>query len=129
MMTFMAGARRIFAATLAFSVCLAGAASAEDAAMRANRSAYEAAIKCFIANGIVAGDKREDGDKVEQAVFEGKARESFEIANKAGAALGYTGSHINEDFGLAQASEMPRLVKDSGYFKRTAAICKGLGLM
>src|SRR5580704_1215538 len=110
------------ACTLAFAV---GTATAQDDAMtRGNRMAYDSAIQCFIADGIVAGDERKDGNAAKQAALEAKARESFDIATRAGTALGYSGTRVNQDFGLAQASEMPRLMTDSAYFKRTAETCK-----
>ena len=126
-------ARRLLAVALVACAWLgAGAAtadSADDAVSKANSMAYEAAIKCFIADGILTGDEREKGDKAKEATFEAKARQSFETAEKLGDALGYSGTHVNEDFGLAQAREMAKLMYDSAYFKRTAQTCKALGLM
>ncbi len=117
--------------TICASVCANGgtAVAQDDASARANRMAYDSAILCFIANGIVAGDYRRDGNGPKQADFEAKARESFDIATRAGDALGYSGTRVNQDFGLAQTEETPRLVRDPAYFRKTAAMCKSLGLM
>jgi hypothetical protein len=123
-------ARRFIAAVPALVLgVLAGSAFAEDDATRANHIAYDAAIKCFIANGILTGDEREKGDRAREAIFEAQARQSFEIAVKLGDALGYSGTRVNEDFGLAQTREMSKLMNNSAYFKSTAATCKALGLM
>jgi hypothetical protein len=111
------------------ALCAGTAAAQDDAAAHANRSAYEAAIKCFVADGIVAGDYRRDGNQVAQAALEAKARESFDIATRAGDALGYSGTRVYQDFGLAQAEEVPRLVREPAYFRKAAAMCKALGLM
>ena len=124
---------RLWPAVLTICACVCAdvgtAVAQDDAVTRANRMAYDSAIKCFIANGIVAGDWRRDGDKAKQAVFEAKARESFDIATKAGDVLGYSGTRINQDFGLAQSEDMPRMMTDNAYFKSTVAMCKSLGLM
>ncbi len=113
----------------ALALCAGTAAAQDNSIARANRMAYDSAILCFIADGIVAGDARRAGDQERQATLEAKARESFDIALKAGDALGYSGTRINEDFGLAQSSEATRLVTDGAYFRSTAARCKQLGLM
>ena len=123
------GVRQSVVALALYGCLSVSAAAGEDAMTRANRSAYEAAMTCFVANGIVTGDKRQSGDKKQEAVFEAKARQSFDIAVQLGHKLGYSGTHINEDFGLAQAREIGRLMTDSAYFRRTAATCKALGLM
>lgn len=91
--------------------------------------AYDVAIKCFIANGILSGDREDAGDKSGAASYEAKARQSFDVAGKLGAALNYSGSRINQDFGLAQAHELPRLVRDAGYLRRVSAMCRSAGLM
>jgi hypothetical protein len=125
--------RRLVAAALVVCVCLcadaAVADSADDAVARANRMAYETAIKCFIVDGIATGDQRDAGDKAKASAFESKARESFDTATKLGDALGYSGSRVNQDFGLAQAYELPKMIKDSGYYRKAAAVCKALGLL
>lgn len=114
---------------LALALLAPPAGASEDAPTRANRMAYEAAMKCFIANGIVTADMRREGNKMQEAAFEARARQSFEIAVKLGDKLGYSGTRVNEDFGLAQTRETVRLMNDGAYFKRTAATCKALGLM
>jgi hypothetical protein len=102
--------------------------TSEDASTRANRIAYESALKCFVAEGSVAGREKDAGDKVQQAAYEGRARQSFDIANALGGKLGYSGSHISQDFGLAQTEELPKLVSDPQHLKRVLATCEALGL-
>ncbi len=128
--------RRLTACALACAVALAVTSAVaaadsdgDDAVLRADKMAYDSAIKCFIANGIVAGDWHRDGNSAKQLASEAKARESFDLATRAGETLGYSGTRMNEDFGLAQTAELPRMMTDVAYFKRTAATCKALGLM
>lgn len=116
------------AALLLASLCFPAHAS-EDAAAHANRVAYDAAMKCFIADGILTADKRRQGNKAGEAAFEAKARQSFEVAVQLGQKLGYSGTRVNEDFGLAQTRETARLMSDTAYFHQTANMCKVLGLM
>jgi hypothetical protein len=125
--------RRRIAAALALYICLgigsAAANSTDDAVGRANRMAYDSAMRCFVANGLIAGRARDRGDKQLQAAYEAKARASFDIAVNLGQVLGYTGSRVNQDFGLAQSEELPKLVGDEAHLERVKANCKALGLM
>jgi hypothetical protein len=122
-------ARRFSAAALAFSAFLsAGAALADDAATGASRSAYDWAVKCFVANGSARGTSSDGGDAVKAAAFERRARVSFDTASALADKLGYSGSRFNQDLGLAQAQELPKFVKDLAYLRSTEATCKALGL-
>jgi hypothetical protein len=95
---------------------------------RANRMAYDIAMRCFVANGVARGNSRDAGDPTQAAAYEAKARRSFNAASNLGDALGYTGTRINQDFGMAQADELPKLVNNAGYLKRTLATCASGGL-
>lgn len=105
------------------------AQSTDDPVMRANRGAYEAAIKCFIANGHASGLRERAGDPEKAKYYDAKAHLSFDTATKLGAALQLSGSQIDEDFGTAQARELPTMVTDQKYFGVIVANCKALGLM
>lgn len=120
--------RTIFSIALAVSLG-ANAVGADDATARANTMAYRAAMKCFVANGHAVGLRQRAGDTAKAAVYESKARLSFDTAVKLGRALGYSGDRINEDFGLAQTRELPPMVTDQRYFISAVATCKALGLM
>jgi hypothetical protein len=113
----------------AFSVGITSAQPAEDAITRGNRLAYEASMKCYVANGVARSDAQDKGKADLTALYEAKARQSFDIAVKLGGVLGYPGSHINEDFGLAETRELPKMVADVAYFRAAASTCKAMGLM
>jgi len=119
--------RGVLAGTL--TVLLLGSASASSAGTASDKTAYDAAMQCFIANGVEKGNRRDVGDAKGAAAFEAKAREDFDIAVTLGKTLGFSGNRINQDFGMAQADQLPKLVKDRAYFERTAATCRQLGLM
>lgn len=116
---------------MAAALCLwiGSAARAEDAVTRANRMAYAAAMKCFVVNGIARGDQQDAHDEAKAASFERMARKSYDAAVKLGNALGYSGSRMDQDFGMAQTYELPKMLKDTGYYRSSATTCKALGLM
>ena len=100
-----------------------------DAVTRANLMAYELAMKCFVANGAARGDNLDAGDNATAATFEAGARKSFDTARKLGDVLGYSGSRQDQDFGLAQARELPRFVADKAYLRKSLSTCKAVGLL
>jgi hypothetical protein len=122
-------ARRSIAAALAFCFYSPVAtAHADDATTQADRSAYDWAVKCFVANGSARGTSNDAGDTAKAAAFERRARSSFDTASALADKLGYTGSRFNQDLGLAQAQELPKFVKDVAYLRSTEATCKSLGM-
>jgi hypothetical protein len=129
----MAAGRSASAAlTTAFALLCASGAAAQNndvAAQRGDQLAYGYAMTCFVANGVVLGDYQKRGDSVDAASSDGKARRSFDTATALGAKLGFSGDRINQDFGLVQARELPRMVSDPAYFRKAATTCKALGLM
>ena len=116
-------------AMVALLPAVAGAQSDDDAAQRGNRQAYEASIKCFVVLGMLVGDAKDAGKPELAATYDRQARQSFDFALQLGGKLGLTGTHMNEDFGMAQTNELPKLVKDKAYFRSSAATCKALGLL
>ncbi len=125
--------RRRLAAALAACACLgvgsAVADSTDDAVRKANEMAYSSAMKCLVADGLLAGRYRDAGDATRQRAYEASARQSFDIAEKLGEALGYSENRINQDFSLAHTEELPTLVSDAAHLRRLTASCKALGLM
>ena len=121
----------VFAAALAFTgnagSTLAQTASGSNAP--AYRMAYQSAMKCFVANGIIAGDQRREGDAVKAALYEQKAKEAFELAFRAGRKVGLSDARIRTDIDQAQTRELPLMMRDDAYFKRAAGECRALGLM
>ena len=112
-------------------VCAGGgmASAADDAATRASRTAYEASLKCFVADGIAVGDAQKVHDAAKESYYDTKARLAFDTGVKLGRKLGLANGHINEDFALVQARELPDMIADTGYYKNAVAYCKALGLM
>ena len=118
-----------FAALSALVWLGSSSAQAEDTTTNANRTAYDAAIKCFIANSVAKGNSSDAGYAAQAATYETKARESFDIAVTLGKTLGYSGGRINQDMGMAQGVELPKLVQDEAYFRQAVTTCQALGLM
>lgn len=110
-------------------VVTAHAESDAAALQRANRMAYDAAIKCFVAASVATGEREDAGDRDAATRYEHSARKSFDTASALGEKLGFSGSRINQDFGMAQAAQLPKLVRDLNYYRDTAAMCRALGLM
>jgi hypothetical protein len=113
---------------VAIAAALLVSSHVADAANSSNETAYNAAIKCFVTDGYVAGRKERAGDRAQQAVYEKNARTAFDVASALGGKLGYSGSRINQDFGLAQTSELPKLASDSDHVEHMTSTCSALGL-
>ena len=106
-------------------------ASAQDdpATTQANRAAYQAAMKCFVVAGTATGERRDAGDTAKAEMYETKARKAFDTAVRLAGMLGYDRDKVDQDFGLAQAQELPKMVKDIDYYRRSAATCRAIGLL
>ena len=104
-------------------------AKTADAVRQSDLAAYEATMKCFVANGVLAGTRRDVKDAAGVASAEANARRAFDLAVQFGHKLGYSENRINADFGLAQGRDLPKLVNDPAYVRETAATCRALGLM
>ncbi len=102
----------------------AGAVSVEDV-----RSAYEATLKCFIANGNARRERLNAGDQEGADRYDASGERSYDGAFKLGGVLGLSDEQINRDLKEAENKELPRMVKDRSYFIDAVATCKGLGLM
>ena len=101
----------------------------DDSVARANRIAYDAAIKCAVANSLAGDDRHDAGDEAGAAAYKSKSRRSFDLTYTLGGKLGYEQNQIAHDLDFAQLSEMPKMVRDRSYFMSTAATCKALHLM
>ena len=86
----------------------------------ARRSAYEAALKCFVANGSAYGDAQKAGDAAEAA--------AFDAAVRLGELLGHSGTRVEQDFRLTQMRELPQIVSNPAYARQSLQTCKALGL-
>jgi hypothetical protein len=114
----------------ALATALGGPVLAQsDSATQADRSAYQAAMKCFVVVGMLVGDAKDNGKPELSADYDTKARRSFDFAVQLGHKIGLSGEEISEDFGLAQSRELPKLVANKSYFRSEAATCKALGLL
>lgn len=110
------------------SVCVEKA-WAQATSSHGNVLAYEASMKCFVANGHAAGLRNRAGQPRQAAAYDASARVAFDAATNLGRTLGYTNRRINQDFGLVQSRELPPMVADTAYFQRAVATCRALGLM
>jgi len=118
-------------AALVVCACVgtATARAEEDAATRANRSAYNALIKCFVANGLASDERSKAGDSEKAAAYNAKARQSFDYAYVAGEKIGLNDKQVARDLSFVQDTELPKMIRDRQYFFSAAATCKALGLM
>ncbi len=131
MRIFLSWPPRPLTAVLAVcACCLAGAASADhtdDAVTSANRSAYDWALKCFVANGSAAGTSKDGGDAPKAAAFEGRARTSFDTASALADKLGYSGSGSIRTWVLPKRESCQSSSRTSLTCRGTIATCKALG--
>lgn len=93
------------------------------------QTAYDSSLRCFVANGRAIGVQERAGDAQAAARYEQKARLSFDTALRLGQSLGFSGTRINQDLGIAQGRELPQMVNDRRYFEQAVATCRALGLM
>jgi len=118
----------------ALSACLLLAAlnpavaDTESAVTKANRGAYAIALKCFVAYGINSGSYQKAGEKAKAVAMERQARASFDAVVKLGGRLGYSNARIDQDFGVAQGSELPKMWSDGNYFAEVLGTCQQVGL-
>lgn len=120
--------RTCIALTVAAAILSLSGSEATASSPDTNRSAYTFAMKCFVANGIARGNSRDAGNAAQANDYEARARESFDVASKLGETLGYSGSRVSQDFGMAQTEEMPKMVRDKPYLSGSLAACKSAGL-
>ena len=125
--------RAIFSLSAILCVLAANPAAAwaeEDAAVEpAYRMAYQGAMKCFITNGVLVDDARDAKNAAKVAAFDAKAHESFDLAHLAGHRLGLSQANVNADIKAVQDRELPKLMRDGDYFRKSVAACRALGLM
>jgi hypothetical protein len=119
------------AVTLAALLCAnaSAASSTDDAVTRANHMAYDAAIKCFVADAYASDERRKAGDAAKSAAYHTMSRVSFDVAFTAGTKIGFDDDKVNRDLEFAQETELPRFIRDQKYLLDTAATCKAMGLM
>lgn len=116
-----------FAASLVIGLT-AGPAKAQSGGT-ASHPVYRDAMKCFFANALAAESRTKAGDTARADVFAANAEQSFGVTQILGRALGLTDATIKADIIRAQASELPRMMTEAGYFKAAVATCKALKLM
>jgi hypothetical protein len=120
---------------VAVVAALSGVQNAASAQIvtRETRPAYEAtynsAIRCFVANGHARSLRERAGDPAGVARYDNQARRAHELAGRAGNALAYSASQIEQDFNYAIDNELPRMANDNAYFVQTVAGCRALELM
>lgn len=95
----------------------------------ANRTAYAASLKCFVANGNAAGQRRDVGDAAGVRRYEAQATTAWQTSIRLGRQLSYSDAQMQADRARALDQELPRMFRDEAYFRETVATCRGLGLM
>jgi hypothetical protein len=119
--------RRVAVVTLAAWPCFAAHAIAGSSAD--TQAAYQAALKCYVANGEARAERLDAGDKAGAERYYASGQRSFDGALKLGRMLGFANRRLNHDIDGTQAKELPLMVRDRKYFISAVADCKGLGLM
>jgi hypothetical protein len=94
-----------------------------------DRTAYEAATKCFVVNGLAARSRTKAGDKATAAQYDAQAHQSFDTALQLGRSIGLSGEQMSRDIDRTQAQELPKMMSVSGYYRDAMATCKAYGLM
>ncbi len=117
-------ARRLSVAALAFFACSAASASDQDM-----RHAYDAARRCYVANGEVYSAFKRNGDATNAAMFEKKAHTAYDLAYSYGGRLRLSQQQITADLKETTDTELPKLVGDSAYLTTVAKDCKYWGMM
>lgn len=118
--------RVIAALSLAFLLAAHGSLAATA---QGNRLAYDATLKCAVANGVAEIDEREARQPARAAEFETKSRRSFDLAYTLGAKVGLTDKQVLGDLNSARETELPRMMHDRNYYTGVVATCKAMGLM
>jgi hypothetical protein len=124
-----AGVTLALAMTTLTAAPLQAVAAESEGQQHAQRLAYEAAMKCFVANSYVSGERAKAGDAAKAASYDANARKSFDLSYRAGEALGVGEAQVKRDLDFAQANELPKMVGNLDYLKGVAATCKALSLM
>lgn len=117
---------------LGMALALAGSAAAAPSKPTTDeglRRGYATARVCFVANGHFYHLFKKAGDDANMRLFDERGRMAFDIAHLWGRWLGLTQQQVNADIDSSAKTELPKLVRDSGYLTSVAASCKSAGFM
>lgn len=92
-------------------------------------AAYNLAVRCFIADGFAAGNRKSDNDPDREQYFDKKADDASAAGLKVGAILGYTSKRFVDDTWSQKDALISRFNSDPQYFTQVANECKAYGLM
>ena len=124
MQTIVTQMRWFIAAALTLFARSSAIASDQD-----TRHAYDAALRCYVANGEVYSAFKRNGDTANAALFDKKAHTAYDLAYSYGGMLGFSRQKIAADLQEATDTELPKLIADSSYLTSTAKDCKYWGMM
>lgn len=100
----------------------------DDAETRAQKSTYQLAMQCFVAEGVAVGFDRHLGDEKRAEELERRTKLSFGASKELGAKLGYSDGRMNKDLESVQTEELPKFGKDIQYLKSQIAKCEYVGI-
>lgn len=120
---------RNYIASFAVLVVLATAVPAGATQANADRSAYDSAIKCLVANSRAKSMRLRAGDEPGAARYDTQARQTFDVVVRLGHGMGLSNERINGDLDTMMDRELPLMVQDDAYFRQTVANCRAMGLM
>ena len=96
--------------------------------LKTQKNSYMFGIKCYVANGVAASDRRYIPDR-SGGEFRAKAQKSYEVIWAMGRAIGNSDALIQEDIDSYQNLLRDRYLHDDAYFQRTQYECGRVGLM
>lgn len=93
------------------------------------KNIYMFGIKCYVANGVSATDRRYNADRSRSAAFRAMAEKSYAIIWKMGPVIGKSNALINEDIESYQTMLRDAFLRDDPFFQRVRSECSRIGLM
>ncbi|MEP7008647.1 MAG: hypothetical protein ABI810_21890 [Sphingomonas bacterium] len=111
------------------ALAISGQSAGAQDANHGVRSAYDYALRCFVAGGVAMPKPGVDPSGELTRTTRERARKSFDTAYLLGEKLGYSETKIAADLDHAQAVEMRLMIGSPAYFAATKADCVKLGLM
>lgn len=112
-----------------FIVMLCANAGASEASQQDMNRAYQAALKCFVANGHVEASFKESGDTANERLFNNRAEKAFKLAYLWGGMAHLSQERIKSDLNQAEDTELRKLLRDGSYLTTVAKECKQWGMM
>ena len=116
-------------ASIFFGAFLCVSATVASASSQDVRGAYDAALKCFVANGYLKGTFEKSGDSANASLFDARAHKAFDLAFSYGDMLHLSQQQVKADISRTSDPELRKLLTDGSYLTVIAKDCKYWGMM